>query len=155
MSIGNSDSLDEAVLPSVDYSNCPIRVSLGFLGKKWALLILRDIAFLRDVTFTDILNRNTGITPRVLAYRLEEMYRDGIIERLGDPDDARKVHYRLSRRGVDVIPVLTALINFSVKNYPEKIFDDGKPRKLRDLYPGRSKFMLGEIADYVSESSSD
>jgi DNA-binding HxlR family transcriptional regulator len=36
---------EKPLLPSVRFKNCPIQTSLGVLGKKWTLLILRDIGF--------------------------------------------------------------------------------------------------------------
>ena len=44
MKPGNEDN---QFIPAVEFKECPIRVSLGVLGKKWTLLILRNIAFLR------------------------------------------------------------------------------------------------------------
>ena len=38
---------EEALFPRVPFVHCPIRTSLGVLGKKWTLLIMRDIGFLR------------------------------------------------------------------------------------------------------------
>ena len=90
------------------YVSCPIRLSLGSLGRKWALLILRDIAFLHDLTFSEILHRNTGLTPRALSLRLRDLQEEGVIERVVDRDDNRKIHYRLTKQGRDVVPILTA-----------------------------------------------
>lgn len=140
------------IIPEVEYIYCPIRASLGVLGKKWALLLLRDIAFLTDITFSDLLENNTGLTPRVLSMRLREMYDDGLIEKIRSKNDARKVYYKLSEKGRDVIPVLAALIQYSVKNNSGTVFEDGEPRALSDLYPGKQATMLGELLEYARRS---
>jgi DNA-binding HxlR family transcriptional regulator len=33
------------IQPQVKFVNCPIRTRLGILGKKWTILIIRDIGF--------------------------------------------------------------------------------------------------------------
>jgi len=38
---------EKPVLPSVPMKNCPIESSLGVLGLKWTLLVLRNIGFLK------------------------------------------------------------------------------------------------------------
>src|SRR5713101_1569152 len=64
--MGNSDP----IIPRVPFEVCPIRSSLGVLGKKWTLLVMRDVAFYRLVKFSQILKNNPGLTPRVLSLRL-------------------------------------------------------------------------------------
>ncbi len=41
-------------IPTVQPKACPIHASLGVLGRKWALLLLRDVAFHEHVRFSDI-----------------------------------------------------------------------------------------------------
>jgi DNA-binding HxlR family transcriptional regulator len=51
----------------VKFVECPIRTSLGVLGKKWTMLIVRDIGFLKIVRLNRILESVPGLTPRVLS----------------------------------------------------------------------------------------
>ncbi len=140
----------EPVLPQVPYEACPIRLSLGCLGRKWSLLILRDIAFLHDLTFSEILYHNTRLTPRALSIRLRDLQKEGIIVRIVDGDDNRKVHYRLTKQGRDVVPILTALIQYGIRYHADKIFKDEKPRELGSLYPVNQKeFMLGRLEKFA------
>ena len=141
----------EPVLSQVPFESCPIRLSLGCMGRKWALLVLRDIAFLRDVTFSQILGRNTGMTPRALSMRLRDLQQEGVVERLEDSEDHRKVHYRLTQQGQDVIPVLTALIQYGSQHHANRVFEDEKPRELGGLFPGKQEFMLGRLAKYAAK----
>lgn len=142
----------EPILPQVPFEFCPIRASLGCLGRKWALLVLRDVAFLRDVTFGQILKRNKGMTPRVLSTRLRDLRKEGVIERVADPEDERKVHYRLTRQGEDIIPILTAFIQYGIHHHADHVFEDEKPRELERVFPGRQTFMLGRLARYAEKA---
>ncbi len=60
-------------IPTVQPKACPIHASLGVLGRKWALLLLRDVAFHEHVRFSDMLRNSPGLTPRILTMRLKEL----------------------------------------------------------------------------------
>ena len=134
----NSKQAEEPVLPTVAFKNCPIRTSLGVLGKKWTLLILRDIAFLKIGRFNQILHSNSGLTPRVLTLRLKELRDDGIIEQVVVQHTPRLVRWRLTKMGQGTIPILMDLISFGATWYPREVFEDGKPRTAEELFPGLS-----------------
>lgn len=68
---------DKPILPTIMFKNCPIRTSLGVLGKKWTLLILRDIALLKVDRFNQIQRSIRGLTPRVLGSKVEGAGEDG------------------------------------------------------------------------------
>src|SRR2546422_10806563 len=89
----------EPIFPKVVPVACPVRASLGVLGRKWALLILRDIAFYRNVRFSDILKSNHGLTPRVLSFRLRELQREGLITRSVRRGNDKDIFYDLTLKG--------------------------------------------------------
>jgi DNA-binding HxlR family transcriptional regulator len=126
---------EEPILPTVPFVNCPITASLGVLGKKWTMLILRDVALLRVDRFNQILRSIPGLTPRVLILRLRELQNDGIIEPVVIQGPPKQVRWRLTRMGEDTIPILMSFISFGATWYPEKIFEDGRPRKAEELFP--------------------
>jgi DNA-binding HxlR family transcriptional regulator len=128
---------------------CPIRASMGVLGHKWSLIVLRDVAFLPAPTFSLIQHRNPGLTPRVLSDRLKELREVQIIEKVAHPSDERIFYYRLTEKGRDSIPVLAALMHFGMKHLPEKVFEDGRPRRMKDSFPGLADRFLGELFDYA------
>jgi DNA-binding HxlR family transcriptional regulator len=123
------------ILPTVAFKNCPIRTSLGVLGKKWTLLILRDMAFLKVDRFNRILRSIPGLTPRVLTLRLNELRDYGIIEPVVVQRRPRLVRWRLTKMGQDTIPILMSLITFGATWYPQWVFEDGKPRTAGELFP--------------------
>jgi DNA-binding HxlR family transcriptional regulator len=61
------------IQPQVKFVNCPIRTILGILGKKWTILIIRDIGVRKINRFNRILESIAGLTPRVLSMRLKEL----------------------------------------------------------------------------------
>jgi DNA-binding HxlR family transcriptional regulator len=127
-------------------------LSLGCLGRKWALIVLRDIAFLHDLTFSEILHNNTGLTPRALSIRLRELQKEGVIERVVDKNDNRKVHYRLTKQGRDVVPILTALIQYGIQHHAASVFEDEKPRQIGSLYrEDQKEFMLGRLEKFATK----
>ena len=65
----------------VDFAGCPVQATMGVLGHKWALLVLRNIALYRAVRFNDMLRITPGLTKRVLSMRLRELKNDGLIGR--------------------------------------------------------------------------
>lgn len=139
----------EPIVPHVPFERCPIRASLGVFGRKWALLVLRDVAFFRAMSFGQILHRNPGMTPRVLSMRLRDLQKEGVIERIEDPNDKRSVRYHLTTKGDDVVPILTAFIQYGIRHHADLVFQDGKPRTLEDVFPEHRAEMLGRLARYA------
>ncbi len=145
----------EPILPSIPFESCPIRASLGCLGRKWALLVLRDVAFLRNVTFSQILRNNPGLTPRVLSMRLRDLQHEGIIERRVGSEKRSGIRYRLTTKGNDIIPILAAFIQYGIRYHADRVFEDEKPREIGKVFPARQRDMLGRLALYADEAESD
>jgi hypothetical protein len=45
----------EPMVPAAAFSSCPIATSLGVLGRKWTMLVLRDIAMRKMERFSDLM----------------------------------------------------------------------------------------------------
>lgn len=131
-----SELAEEPVLPTVPFMNCPIQTSLGVLGKKWTMLIIRDIALLKVDRFNQILRSVPGLTPRVLTLRLKELRDGGIIEPVVVRRRPRTVRWKLTEMGKDTVPILMSFISFGATWYPRTVFEDGKPRTAQELFPG-------------------
>jgi DNA-binding HxlR family transcriptional regulator len=94
----------------------PLQASLGALARKWALLVLMNIALSRAQRFNALLRTTPGMSKRVLAMRLRDLERDGFIERA--VRSRAFTRWQLTRKGADVLPVLLTLIHFSGKWTP-------------------------------------
>jgi DNA-binding HxlR family transcriptional regulator len=112
-----------------------LAASLGVLGKKWTLLILRDIGFLKIVRFNRILESIPGLTPRVLSMRLRELEDEGFIESVGGKRQPTMVVWRLTEKGRDTMPILIQLTAFGSKWYSDVVFEDKRPRSVNEIFP--------------------
>jgi DNA-binding HxlR family transcriptional regulator len=135
--------VEPQVLPTVMWKTCPIRSSLGVLGRRWSLLILRDLSFFRKVRFSDMLRTNSGLSPRLLSLRRKELQKEGLIERAVSPDDHREVWYNITEKGRDVVPILSAFIQYGAKHRAKVVFTDRRPREFGALFPEAGEYMLG------------
>jgi DNA-binding HxlR family transcriptional regulator len=126
------------MLPTVPFKNCPIQMSLGVLGKRWTMLILRDIGFLKVDRFNQILRITSGLTPRVLSLRLRELEGNGFLEQIELRQYPHLVRWALTKKGEDTLPVLMSFIEFGSKWYSDVVFEDRRPRSVAELFPGFS-----------------
>jgi DNA-binding HxlR family transcriptional regulator len=126
---------ESAIWPQVKFAQCPIKTSLGVLGKKWTMLILRDIGFLKIVRFNRILESIPGLTPRVLSMRLRELEDEGFIECSGGKRHPIMVVWKLTEKGRDTMPILLQLTAFGSKWHSDVVFEDKRPRTLNEIFP--------------------
>src|SRR5487761_860670 len=116
----------------VEFENCPVQASLGVLGRKWSLLVLRNIELFEKHRFNEMLKVTPGITKRVLSIRLRELEREGFIE---VSDSGRNyLKWELTEKGKDVLPILMMFAQFGSKWYADHVFADKTPRSLKDVY---------------------
>ncbi len=111
---GDAREGERRIYPLLAYQADPIRESVKWLGRKWTLLILRDMAFLKLTRFGQILRNNPGLTPRVLARRLRQMQQEGLVERIVTKE---KVAYRLTSRGEDAVFILLAFLRYGIRHH--------------------------------------
>ena len=90
-------------------SGCPVSVSLDLFGDRWSLLIIRDIMVRGLRTFSEFQNSSEKIATNILADRLRHLEAAGLIFAERAPEDARKIHYRLTPKGIALAPVLLEL----------------------------------------------
>jgi DNA-binding HxlR family transcriptional regulator len=117
----------ETVYNSPELKSCPIEATFKIIGKKWAVLIIREM-FRGTTQFNRFLENIEGITPKVLTERLRELEKLGIIKRRIVSEYPVRVEYGLTELGKEFEPVLLAAGSFSMRYLPEVVFKDGKPR---------------------------
>ena len=98
-------------------SDCPISPALDIFGDKWTLLILRDLIFKGKNTYSDFLGSEEKIATNILADRLAMLECAGIITKHKHPDSKAKILYKLTSKGIDLIPALVEIIEWSEKYY--------------------------------------
>ena len=87
-------------------SDCPISYSLDVLGDKWALLILRDMVFAGKSTYGEFLQSAEKIATNILANRLATLESQGVVTTQVAADKKSKFTYRLTEKGLDLLPIL-------------------------------------------------
>ncbi len=97
-------------------SECPISSSLDVWGDKWTLLIIRDLMDAKTCTYGDFLKSPEGIATNILATRLRALEENGVILKLEHPDSKAKVLYKLTQKGIDLLPILVE-INLWAEKY--------------------------------------
>jgi DNA-binding HxlR family transcriptional regulator len=135
--------------PAVPFAACPIETTLGSLGRKWSITILREVAFVPQATFGRIRKGNPGLRQRTLSNRLRQLCAEGLIRRVVPPGDPRHPYYELTTKGLDIWPILTSLFQFGTRHHADAVFADGRPRSLQDVYPNDAALLLGPVAAYA------
>jgi DNA-binding HxlR family transcriptional regulator len=125
----------DPIVPTVEFCDCPIATSLGVLGRKWAMLVLRDIAMRKTERFSDLMKSIPGITPRMLSTRLQELETSGMILKVQNDKNPRLVRWNLTEKGWDALPILMSYVAFGSKWYAPNVFEDKKPREMNEIYP--------------------
>jgi DNA-binding HxlR family transcriptional regulator len=121
--------------PDVTYVNCPVEASLGVLGKKWTIVIIRDIGVYGRDRFSRLLNSLSGIPPKVLATRLKQLEQEGFIEKYVEKRIPPKiVRWSLTEKGIDAIRIGMMLAAFGSKWHADTVFDDKRPRKMHEIF---------------------
>jgi DNA-binding HxlR family transcriptional regulator len=128
-------------------SDCPISCSLDIWGDKWSLLIIRDLIFTKECTYGDFLKSPEGIATNILAARLQTLEENAIISKSDHPDSKAKVLYKLTRKGIDLLPILLE-INLWAEKY-SSIPEDRKAmlKEVKKDKAGFIKKAIKELSD--------
>ena len=99
-----------------DTANCNIAAALEIVGEKWTFLVLRE-AF-NGVRRFDDMQRRTGAPRQVLSNRLAHLIADGILRKspYQEPGQRPRSEYRLTEKGMDLFPVIAALLAWGDKH---------------------------------------
>jgi len=84
---------------------CPVEITLAVIGKKWVVLIIRDLLTGKK-RFGELMNSLHGISPRTLSARLSELEEYGIVKKKIFPVVPLKVEYSLAKKGHDLKVIL-------------------------------------------------
>lgn len=97
-------------------SDCPINFALEMFGDPWSLLIIRDIVYFGKKTYGEFLASEEGMATNILASRLAHLEQQGILVKKLSEQDKRKEEYALTEKGLDLIPVLVEMANWSAEH---------------------------------------
>ncbi len=69
------------IIDGMNCTCCPVFNTLSIIGKKFTLLLLRNMIFLKQKRFNEFLNSIEEINPKTLSIRLKELEKDRLIKR--------------------------------------------------------------------------
>jgi DNA-binding HxlR family transcriptional regulator len=102
---GSHEEKDDA-----EEQNCKIINNMWeVLGRRWALLILKNLHTKEAVRFNELKRLMPNISSTVLSARLLEMEREGLISKKIYPEIPPKVEYRLTIRARELGVILKGL----------------------------------------------
>jgi DNA-binding HxlR family transcriptional regulator len=87
---------------------CGLARALDLVGERWALLVVREL-LLGPRRFTDLLDGLPGVSTNVLATRLRQLERAGVVGRSTLPPPAASSVYELTAYGRELEPAVAAL----------------------------------------------
>lgn len=92
---------------------CPVATTVGLIGNKWKLLILRDVLD-GPKRFGELRKSLEGISQKVLTDNLRSMEEDGLLTRTVFPEVPPHVEYSLSELGGTMRPIIAQLGEWGV-----------------------------------------
>lgn len=129
-------------------TGCPISIALDIFGDSWSLLIVRDLMFKGLQTFNEFAASGEGIATNILTDRLAKLEAAGILTRRPDPADARRIHYRLTAKGIDLAPALVEIVLWSAR-YEDTDAPASTVRAMRS----RRKQFLADVRNRWSDAA--
>lgn len=107
--------------PLRELTSCGLPEALEVMGERWSFMILRA-SFNGLHHFEEFLSE-LGIARNILSNRLARLVEHGILDRQPCPDDRRRIEYRLTAKGFDLLPAMVALRQWGQK-YGSEVVED-------------------------------
>lgn len=98
---------------------CPLEYGLGIFGGKWKSRIICVLAAQETLRYSELRNEMGNITDAVLASTLKELISTGIVQRTQYDEMPIRVEYKLTEKGVSVVPILQSICHWSGIFYKE------------------------------------
>jgi DNA-binding HxlR family transcriptional regulator len=121
---------------------CPVAHALGMVGERWSLLVVRELMH-GPLRYTDLVERLPGIGTNILAARLRDLERCGIVAKRKLPPPAASRVYELTDYGRELRSVMRELAAWGARSL-------GPPTADEELFPGwlanALDTVLGEVA---------
>ena len=99
--------------PLRELTACGLPEALEVMGERWSFMILRA-SFNGLHHFEEFLSE-LGIARNILSNRLARLVEHSILDRAPCADDRRRIEYRLTEKGFDLLPAMLALRQWGQK----------------------------------------
>ena len=108
----------ELIFTKNELPACPVEITMGLIGDKWKVLIIRDL-LTGTKRFGELKKSLTSITQKVLSNNLKQMESSGLINRKVYAEVPPKVEYSITDTGLSLKPILDSMVNWG-NEYREK-----------------------------------
>jgi DNA-binding HxlR family transcriptional regulator len=138
---------EQIINPSdhVKMKSCPIENTFKIIGKKFTVLILRNMINGKQNRFNQLLNSIEQGNPKTLTIRLREMEKSGLIKRkVYYQETPVRIEYYPTEKALALKPILDMMAAYSMKYCSKVIFKDAKPREFKEVY-GRDITNIAQI----------
>ncbi|RAJ02345.1 HxlR family transcriptional regulator [Chitinophaga skermanii] len=131
-------------------SGCPLNYGLEIFGDKWTLLIIRDLMFFNKKYYNEFLQSEEGISTNILADRLQLLEKNKFIRKEKDGEHKQKIIYRLTQKGIDLMPLLMEIGLWSDK-YAGSHLHPGRDIIIGDVKENKAKGLKKMFAKLEKE----
>jgi DNA-binding HxlR family transcriptional regulator len=131
------NKVEQIINPSdhVKMKSCPIENTFKIIGKKFTVLILRNMINGKQNRFNQLLNSIEQGNPKTLTIRLREMEKSGLIKRkVYHHETPVRIEYYPTEKALALKPILDMMAAYSMKYCSKDIFKDAKPREFKEVY---------------------
>jgi DNA-binding HxlR family transcriptional regulator len=108
---------------------CPIAHALDVVGERWSLLVVRELLEHGPLRYSDLHSRLDNCGTNILAARLRDLERGGVIRKRLLPPPAASSVYELTEYGEELRPVMHLLAHWGARSL-------GPPSSGEELRPG-------------------
>jgi len=108
---------------------CPIAHALDVVGERWSLLVVRELLEDGPLRYSDLHSRLDHCGTNILAARLRDLERGGVIRKRRLPPPAASSVYELTEYGEELRPVMHLLAHWGARSL-------GPPSSEEELRPG-------------------
>ncbi|MFL6343569.1 MAG: winged helix-turn-helix transcriptional regulator, partial [Nitrososphaeraceae archaeon] len=120
---------------NIKMKSCPIENTFKIIGKKFTVLILRNMINGKQNRFNQLLNSIEEGNPKTLTTRLREMEKSGLIKRkVYYHETPVRIEYYPTEKGLALQPILDMMAAYSMKYCSKDVFKDAKPRDFNEIY---------------------
>ncbi len=99
------------------------------------------------ITYGDLLKAPEHIATNILASRLQGLEENKIIEKLEHPESKAKVLYRLTRKGVDLLPIMLEINLWAEKYFP---VPDDRKALLKEVKKDKTGFIKAMTEELIA-----
>jgi len=111
--------MDKLREPLSELNACGLPEALEVMGERWSFMILR--ASYNGLHHFEEFLCELGIARNILSNRLAKLVEHGILDRQPCADDRRRIEYRLTEKGFDLLPAMVALRQWGQKHGSEVV----------------------------------